>query len=154
MQWWVELVLPVSHTSCPIIHYMILQILLKIFHSITHSTHTALHYTAVQLGHFLSQHAPAQPRACGKRKLPSDVSRTLLNITERFPRAAETLTMGPNNLTATDLLCVHLMKMFQLQKIQNIKWYGEMKINSENVWIYKKISMTVSRKLTKNQWRL
>jgi hypothetical protein len=36
------------------------------------------------------------------------------------------------------------MKMFLLQKIQNINWDGEMKINSENVWIYKKIFKTVS----------
>jgi len=27
-----------------------------------------------------------------------------------------------DHLTATDLLSVHLMKMFLLQKIQNIKW--------------------------------
>jgi hypothetical protein len=29
------------------------------------------------------------------------------------------------------------MNMFLLQKIQNINWDGEMKINNENVWIYK-----------------
>ena len=42
-----------------------------------------------------------------------------------------------DHLTATDLLSVHVMKMFLSQKIQNIKRDGEMKINSENVWIYK-----------------
>jgi len=30
-QWWVESVLPVSHTSCPIIYYIMLQILLRFF---------------------------------------------------------------------------------------------------------------------------
>jgi len=58
-----------------------------------------------------------------------------------------------DHLTAPDLLSIHLMKMFLLQKIQNIKWDEEMKINSEIVWIYNKIFMTVSWKLTKTQWR-
>jgi hypothetical protein len=45
------------------------------------------------------------------------------------------------------------MKMFQLQKIQNIEWDGEIKINSENVQIYKKI-FTSLLKTDKTQWRL